>query len=98
MEYIIEKTADAVDTVYEPVMASAYNPVTYQVDGDLASNTITVQGFGGTSAKTLTTAYDSDEVALVLSATKMWITFFNPANVAFTKGATTNAVGVMKLG
>lgn len=68
-------------------------PKTFQIDGDLAANTIPVYlvGIDGTYT---TVAYDDGGGALSFSATKTSISIFAPCTIAIVKGITANAVGL----
>jgi hypothetical protein len=71
-------------------------PVSIQVDGDLASDTIAVNllGINGTDA----TAYKVDGTAFTFSTDNTILTFYGPCDVQFVKGITTNAVGLKMVG
>jgi hypothetical protein len=73
-------------------IASDSVPVSVQVDGDLASETIAVNliGINGTD----TTAYTVDGTTYTFSADNTILTFYGPCDVQFVKGVTTNAVGL----
>ena len=62
------------------------------VSGDLDAETIPITFIG--SDGTETDAYDRDEAAMVLSATKPAIPIFSAMKLRIAKPITTNAVGV----
>lgn len=96
MRELIEKTKLAVDAITYCAIASAEKPITLQIDGDLGSDTITVEGAGIVPTET-TTLYDSSGTALQFIAATPVITFYAPARIVITKPTTTNAVGLMEL-
>ena len=63
------------------------------VDGTLTTETITVE-YVGLDDSTTTPAYDEYGQALVLSVSRTDLVLSATAHVKFTKGVTTNAVGV----
>lgn len=96
MRTLIAKSTDAKAKFAYLVTANATRPVTLQVDGALASETITVKG-AGIDESDETTLYDSAGDALVLSAITPVITFYASVRLSITKPETTNAVGLMEL-
>ena len=93
---LIQKTKLAVARFTHAVSANAQRPVTLQIDGTLGSDTIDVKGAGVVDTEE-TTLYDSNGDALQFSATNPLMSFYAPVRLSITKGATTNAVGLMEL-
>lgn len=61
-------------------------------DGDLSTDEVTFEIVGPSGG--LTTAYDADGVALILTGTKPNISLFAPIELKITKPLTTNEVGI----
>jgi hypothetical protein len=94
-EYIIAKATAAASSDTQFVDASPMNPVTFAVAGALGSDEIdvyVVDKDGGT-----TTLYDSDGVAVVMTATTEPLSFYAPIWLKFTKAdVSAAAAGVMR--
>ena len=76
------------------VQATAQKPITLQVDGDLGSEEITIEGLGVDGVDT-TTLYDCNGNELKLTATQPMLSFDKPARLFLTMPETTNDVGLM---
>ena len=76
------------------VHASMSNPVSFQVDGDLATDEITISYSGLVDAE-LTDAYDEDGDLLKLTQTNPQIVFYANAKIQIDKPAgTANDIGL----
>jgi len=95
METIFTKDKVAA-TSEQYIQASATHPISFQVDGDLGSDVITMTliGINGSDETDL---YDADGNIATLSQTKPLCAFDKPARVKFDMPVTTNNVGLMKV-